>query len=67
MEEMESEIDTFVTLVYIVDSRTYSILYVSSLSFYSAADTIGNCNPTCTSYSGIWFFNRQQTNLHFLT
>jgi hypothetical protein len=30
MEEMESEIDTFVTLVYIVDSRTYSILYVGS-------------------------------------
>jgi hypothetical protein len=25
---MESEIDTFVTLVYIVDSRIYSILYV---------------------------------------
>jgi hypothetical protein len=28
MEEMESEIDTFVTLVYTVDSRTYSILCV---------------------------------------
>jgi hypothetical protein len=30
MEEMESEIDTFVTLVYIVDSRTYSISYVEA-------------------------------------
>jgi hypothetical protein len=30
MGEMESEIDTFVTLVYIVDSRIYSILYVEA-------------------------------------